>query len=121
MVLRLDDVVTGVTKGVDLTMPIECEECDGSGCAPGTHPQRCATCSGTGEVRTVRRSLIGQIVTSAPCHECSATGEVVPSPCSQCRGEGRVRGPRHLEVEVPAGIDDGQRLRLSGRGPAAPR
>src|SRR5207248_30964 len=65
MVLRLDDVVTGVTKGVDLTMPIECEACDGSGCAPGTHPQRCATCSGTGEVRTVRRSLIGQIVTSA--------------------------------------------------------
>jgi molecular chaperone DnaJ len=121
MVLGLEEVVTGVTKGIDLTMPLECDACDGSGCAPGTHPQTCTTCSGSGEVRTIRRSMLGQIVTSGPCQECGATGQTIPSPCPTCRGEGRVRGPRHLDVEVPAGIDDGQRLRLSGRGPAAPR
>lgn len=121
MVLDLAEVVTGVTKGLDLTMPMACDRCDASGCEPGTHADPCPTCHGTGEVRAVRRSLIGQIVTSGPCETCGATGQVIPSPCSQCRGEGRVRGQRHLEVEVPAGIDDGQRLRLAGRGPAAPR
>lgn len=121
MVLTLADVVSGITKGVDLELPVTCEQCDGSGCAPGTHPQRCPTCSGSGEVRSVRRSMLGQIVTSGPCPECAATGQVIASPCAQCHGDGRVRGTRHLEVEVPAGIDDGQRLRLSGRGPAAPR
>jgi molecular chaperone DnaJ len=121
MTLTLAEVVTGITKGVDLDMPVGCEQCNGSGCAPGTHSERCPNCSGSGEVRTVRRSMLGQIVTSGPCPECSATGQIIPSPCPQCRGDGRIRGSRHLEVEVPAGIDDGQRLRLSGRGPSAPR
>ncbi len=121
MVLDLHEVVTGVRKGVDLSMPIGCEACDSSGCLPGTHSERCATCSGTGEVRSVRRSMIGQLVTSGPCSDCSATGQRIPSPCTACHGEGRVRGERHLDVEVPAGIDEGQRLRLSGRGPAGPR
>jgi molecular chaperone DnaJ len=119
--LSLEEVVAGGTHELDLTMPMACDTCSGSGCQTGTHPQRCATCSGSGEVRTMRRSVLGQLVTSGPCQECSATGEVIPSPCETCRGEGRVRGSVHLPVEVPAGIDDGQRLRLSGRGPAAPR
>lgn len=119
--LTLADTVAGGTRDLDLTMPITCDRCEGSGCQTGTHPERCPTCSGTGEVRTMRRSILGQLVTAGPCPECGATGQVIPSPCEQCRGEGRVRGPRHLQVDVPAGIDDGQRLRLTGRGPAAPR
>ena len=119
--LALVEVVRGGTHELDLSMPVACAECDASGCQPGTHPQTCPTCGGSGEVRSVRRSILGQLVTSGPCHECSATGQVIPSPCPACAGEGRVRSSVRLPVDVPAGIDDGQRLRLSGRGPAAPR
>jgi molecular chaperone DnaJ len=72
-------------------------------------------------VREVRRSILGQIVTAAPCVACSATGSRIPTPCRECRGDGRVRSSKSIDVEVPAGVDDGQRLRLAGRGPAAPR
>ncbi len=119
--LTLEDVVLGARKTLDLQMPVECERCSGSGCAPGTHPDRCPTCEGTGEVRQVRRSLLGQIVTAGPCGACGATGQVIPNPCDACGGGGRVNGSRSIEVDVPRGIDDGQRLRLAGRGPSAPR
>ena len=119
--LTLEDVVFGARKTLTLQMPVECEQCNGSGCAPGTHPDRCATCDGTGEVRQVRRSLLGQIVTAAPCNVCAGTGQVIPNPCERCHGAGRVDGDRSIDVEVPRGIDAGQRLRVAGRGPAGPR
>ena len=72
-------------------------------------------------MREVRRSILGQIVTAAPCVACSATGSRIPSPCKDCRGDGRVRSSKSIDVDVPAGVDDGQRLRLAGRGPAAQR
>jgi molecular chaperone DnaJ len=121
MVLTLQEVVFGAKKTVDLRMPVACETCDGSGCEPGTHPETCPTCGGSGEVRQVRRSLLGQLVTAGPCPQCSATGQIIPSPCPTCHGDGRVNGTRQLEIDVPAGIDDGQRLRLAGRGAAAAR
>jgi molecular chaperone DnaJ len=122
-VIELDLVAAafGATEALELLLPSECDRCEGSGCEPGTHPSRCETCGGTGEVRQVRRSMLGQLVTAAPCATCSGTGQRIPSPCTTCAGDGRVRKTRHIEVEIPAGIDDGQRLRLSGRGPAAPR
>lgn len=119
--LKLEDVVFGTQKSLDLRMPVECETCTGSGCAPGTHASRCGECDGSGEVRQVRRSLLGQIVTAAPCPTCSGTGQTIPTPCEACRGLGAIDGQRTIDVDVPMGIDDGQRLRLSGRGPAAPR
>ncbi|HEV7523801.1 MAG TPA: molecular chaperone DnaJ [Acidimicrobiia bacterium] len=119
--LTLEDVVFGARKTLDLQMPVECDVCSGSGCAPGTHPDRCPTCDGSGEVRQVRRSLLGQIVTAGPCNACGATGQVIPNPCVACGGIGRVNGKSSIEVDVPRGIEDGQQLRLSGRGPAAPR
>jgi molecular chaperone DnaJ len=119
--LSLHEVVFGVKKTLDLRLPVACETCAGSGCAPGTHPERCSTCDGSGEVRQVRRSLLGQLVTAGPCPHCAATGTIIPSPCETCRGEGRVTGTRQLEIDVPAGIEEGQRLRLAGRGAAAPR
>ncbi len=121
LVLGLDEIVFGARKSLDLHMPTECATCTGSGCAPGTHPERCRVCDGTGEVRQVRRSLLGQVVTAGACTACGATGQVVPNPCASCHGSGRVEGSRTIEVDVPPGIDDGQRLRLSGRGPAGPR
>ncbi|MDQ1519004.1 MAG: molecular chaperone DnaJ, partial [Actinomycetota bacterium] len=121
MQLSLQEVVFGAKKTLDLRIPVGCDTCAGSGCAPGTHPERCTACGGTGEVRQVRRSLLGQLVTAGPCPQCAATGTIIPSPCETCRGEGRVTGTRQLEIDVPAGIEEGQRLRLAGRGAAAPR
>jgi molecular chaperone DnaJ len=119
--LTLEDVVLGARKTLELQMFVECERCSATGCAPGTHPDRCPTCDGSGEIRQVRRSLLGQIVTAGPCGACGASGQIIPNPCETCRGEGRVQGRTSVEVDVPRGIDDGQRLRLTGRGPAAPR
>ncbi len=119
--LDLARAAFGATATVEVRLPVPCERCSGSGCEPGTHPARCDVCGGAGEVREVRRSILGQIVTAAPCVACSATGSRIPSPCKDCRGDGRVRSSRSIDVEVPAGVDDGQRLRLAGRGPAAPR
>jgi molecular chaperone DnaJ len=119
--LTLEDVVQGSRRTLDLRMPVECVRCGGSGCMPGTHPARCGACDGTGEVRQVRRSLLGQLVTAAPCTVCAGAGQVIPSPCDACRGAGRVEGSQTIDVEIPRGIDDGQRLRLAGRGPAGPR
>lgn len=121
LTLTLDEVVFGVTKPLEVRLPVPCETCDGSGCAAGTHPARCETCDGAGQVRQVRRSLLGQIVTAGVCPHCGGAGTTIPSPCRDCSGEGRVVGDRRLDVEVPPGIDNGQRLRLSGRGVAAPR
>jgi molecular chaperone DnaJ len=121
LVLDLEEAVFGATKAVELRMPVECERCQGSGCEPGTHPSTCRTCGGGGEIRTVRRTILGQMMTATPCNACRGTGREILSPCRDCRGEGRVTLPATVEVQVPAGIDDGQRLRLAGRGPAAPR
>jgi molecular chaperone DnaJ len=119
--LDLTQAAFGTTATIEVRLPVACSRCEGSGCEPGTHPARCDVCGGTGEVREVRRSILGQIVTAAPCVACSATGSRIPTPCRDCRGDGRVRSTRTIDVEVPSGVDDGQRLRLSGRGPAAPR
>lgn len=119
--LTLPEAAFGVVHTVEIRMPVSCERCDGSGCEPGTHPSRCDVCGGTGEVRQVRRSVLGQMVTASPCGACGATGSRIQSPCRDCRGDGRVSAPRRIDVEVPAGVDTGQRLRLPGRGPAAPR
>lgn len=119
--ISFHDAAFGVTATLEVRMPVTCDTCTGSGASPGTQPERCATCSGTGEVRQVRRTILGQMVTATPCQQCSGTGQIITSPCADCRGDGRVVAERTLEVEVPGGIADGQRLRLSGRGPAAPR
>lgn len=119
--LTLHDVTFGATKTLETRLPVACETCEATGCAPGTHPERCANCGGTGEVRTVRRTVLGQMVTAGPCPYCQGRGTSIPNRCSECNGEGRVMATRSIEVEVPVGIADGQRLRLAGRGAAAPR
>jgi molecular chaperone DnaJ len=121
MELDLTEAAFGVTETLELLLPSPCARCEGSGCEPGTHPSRCDSCGGAGEVRQVRRTILGQLVSAVPCVACAGTGQRISNPCSSCGGDGRVRETRRIEVEVPAGIDDGQRLRLTGRGPAAPR
>ncbi|HEV2426655.1 MAG TPA: J domain-containing protein, partial [Acidimicrobiales bacterium] len=119
--LTLDEAAFGVERQVSVTLPQRCATCAGSGCAPGTAPVTCEECQGTGEVRRVRSSFLGQMVTSAPCARCGATGQRIESPCRDCRGDGRVTATSTLTVSIPAGVEDGSTMRLADRGPAGPR
>jgi len=116
--LRFEEAVFGVGRSTSLRGPVTCEACSGSGAAPGTSATRCPDCSGTGQLRRVRQSILGQVVTSSPCHRCRGLGTTVESPCPQCRGEGRRVEERAVTVEVPPGVDDGTTLRITGAGSA---
>jgi molecular chaperone DnaJ len=118
--LDLADTAFGVTREITLDTAIRCSRCNGAGTAPGTHPQTCQTCSGRGEVQSVQRSFLGQIVTSRPCPDCGGTGSKITHPCPDCAGDGRLRARRNVTIKVPAGVDDGMRLRLSGEGEVGP-
>lgn len=115
------DAVFGSQQEIHVRTAVVCDECNGSGAAPGSKPVTCSDCGGSGQVRRVRQSLLGQMVTTNACARCGATGEVVTSPCTACRGEGRKIKEVSLTVEIPAGVDTGQTLRLTGRGAVGPR
>jgi molecular chaperone DnaJ len=95
--------------------------CEATGAAAGTTPQVCGECGGTGQVRRVRQSILGQMVTAGPCQRCGGIGQVIERPCSECRGEGRRVEDKSYLVDIPAGVDTGSTLRLSGRGAVGPR
>lgn len=119
--LEFAEAVFGAEKQLSVRLPVTCEDCGGSGASPGTQPVVCTDCQGTGEIRRLRNSLLGQVVTTVGCARCQGTGEVIGDPCQSCRGEGRRMEDKDFTVEVPAGVDDGSTLRLAGRGPAGPR
>ena len=118
--LDLDETVFGTTKDITVDTAILCSTCSGAGTAPGTHPATCATCAGRGEVQSVQRSFLGQVVSTRTCPTCAGTGQVIPEPCPQCGGDGRVRARRTISVKVPAGVEDGMRIRLTGHGEVGP-
>ncbi len=119
--LSFEEAVFGADKQVSPRLAVTCATCSGSGARPGTNPATCSVCGGAGEVRRARQTILGQMVTASPCTRCRGLGQVIASPCPDCRGEGRVTEARNYTVEVPAGVDHGSTLRLSGRGPAGPR
>jgi molecular chaperone DnaJ len=116
MQLTLEECATGVTRDLAVDTAIICPDCTGSGCAPGSAPSMCDICGGRGEVQSVQRSFLGQVVTSRPCPNCRGFGEVIPDPCRQCGGDGRVRSRRAVGVRIPAGVAEGMRVRLAGQG-----
>jgi molecular chaperone DnaJ len=118
--LTLEECATGVAKDLTVDTATLCSVCQGSGCAPGTRPMTCDTCRGAGEVQQIQRSLLGQVVTSRPCPVCRGYGEVIPDPCRQCNGDGRVRARRTVRANVPAGVGDAIRVRLAGQGEVGP-
>jgi molecular chaperone DnaJ len=118
--LTLDEAAFGVRRDISVETAVVCETCHGSGCAPGTSPRTCTVCGGVGEIQSVQRSFLGQVMTTRTCHACGGTGEQIPSPCPTCGTEGRIRARRTITVEVPAGIEDGMRIRLSGQGEVGP-
>jgi len=115
------DAVFGCEHPVTVRTAVRCPTCDGSGAGEGTQPVTCLECAGTGQVRRVRQSLLGQMVTAGPCSRCAGLGQVVVTPCPSCRGEGRIVDERTYRVDVPAGVDSGSTLRLAGRGAVGPR
>ena len=119
--ISLREACFGVERTIEVSLPVHCDDCHGSGARTGTTRDRCSECGGAGEVRRVRQSLLGQMVTASPCMRCQGTGEVVLSPCDRCRGDGRVTATKSLTLEIPPGVDTGTQMRLADRGPAGPR
>lgn len=119
--LDLEEVATGTTREVEVDVAVACAACGASGSSSGTGPTRCPTCGGSGQVRRVVRSAFGQLATARPCPDCGGTGAAVGDPCEVCAGEGRMRERRTLSVEIPTGIETGDRLRLAREGEAGQR
>ena len=117
--IDLEEAFTGVSVTVPADIAAACERCGASGAEPGTGTRSCSTCGGAGVVRRVSQNVFGQFVQQRTCPDCDGAGVTLESPCSECRGEGRVVSARSLEIDVPAGIQDGQRIRVRGGGHAA--
>jgi molecular chaperone DnaJ len=116
--LELSEAATGVKREVPFPVTVPCATCQGSGAEPGTEPVACATCGGRGQLQHISRTAFGEFVRSQTCPGCGGAGRVIERPCLDCEGSGRTVEERSLEVEVPAGIHDGQQIRISGEGHA---
>jgi molecular chaperone DnaJ len=116
--IALEDVLEDQNREVSFEAVSVCERCRGNGAEPGTPIETCPQCEGTGQIREVSRSIFGQVVRAMPCNRCGGDGRIPETPCERCGGAGRVSEMRTWEVDIPAGIDDGQRVRISGAGHA---
>lgn len=119
--LEFTEAVFGVQHAVEVRTAVPCEECDASGARSGTQAEACPDCGGSGQVRRVRQSMLGQMVTTGACSRCGGVGRIIPDPCPACSGEGRILADKTYTVDIPAGVDGSSTLRLQGRGAAGPR
>ncbi|MDQ6696574.1 MAG: molecular chaperone DnaJ [Actinomycetota bacterium] len=119
--LAFEQAVFGAKEEVTVRTAVACPTCEATGAAPGKSAETCAQCGGAGQVRQVRQSILGQMVTAGPCPVCGGLGEVIAEPCPDCRGEGRRIEQKTYTVDIPAGVDTGSTLRLSGFGAVGPR
>jgi molecular chaperone DnaJ len=115
-ILEFTDAVFGCQCDVTVRTAVSCEECNSTGAEPGSSAAQCGDCGGTGEVRIVRQTVLGQIVSASVCRRCGGQGQVIASPCQVCSGAGRLIEEKTYTVDVPAGVDEGSTLRLTGRG-----
>ena len=114
--ITLAEAAFGVTRELDFASLVACETCQGSGAAPGTSPETCSKCAGAGAVRVARRGFLGSVMTLTACDLCSGTGQMIRVPCETCHGNGLTSGERSVSVEIPGGVSEGTRLRLTGQG-----
>jgi molecular chaperone DnaJ len=121
LTITFEEAVFGCQKEIELPRWENCSTCHGSGAAPGTSTARCSACQGTGEIRRVQQSIFGQFVNVTMCERCRGEGRVITTPCEKCRGQGRVRTNRRVKVNIPAGVDDGINVRVTGEGEVSSR
>ena len=119
--ISFEEAVFGCQHDIQINRLEMCPTCRGSGAEPGTTPMRCPDCRGTGQIRRAQQSIFGSFVNVTACPRCSGSGEVVTTPCHTCHGEQRVEHTLKLSVDIPAGVDDDTRIRLSGEGEAGTR
>jgi molecular chaperone DnaJ len=116
--LPFTEAVFGVSKDVRVRAAAACQRCGGSGAKPGTEPTVCSRCNGSGQQRTVRQSLLGQLVTATTCPVCAGSGQEIRSPCPECRGQGLLMQDTTLTIDIPPGLESGNQIRYPGRGHA---
>jgi molecular chaperone DnaJ len=116
--LNLEEIVRDSNREIEIPRSEVCPTCNGSGAKPGTTPQRCGTCGGTGQVQKVQSAGFARLVRITACGKCGGKGYLVDSPCKDCRGRGTVERTRKIRIMIPAGVEDGHTLRLRGEGNA---
>lgn len=121
LTITFEEAVFGCQKEIELPRWESCAHCRGNGAQPGTSTSRCSVCQGTGEIRRVQQSIFGQFVNVTMCERCRGEGRVITTPCEKCRGQGRVRNNRRVVVNIPAGVDDGINVRVTGEGEVSSR
>ncbi|MDG7048843.1 MAG: molecular chaperone DnaJ [Nitrososphaerota archaeon] len=114
--VTMQEVYTGVEKEVQIEREVKCKTCNGTGAKPGTSTMTCPTCNGTGQVRKVQSMGFASFVRIEPCPRCHGSGRIIGTPCPTCHGSGHIRSNERLKVRIPAGIDDGDELRVKGEG-----
>ncbi|HEX5827189.1 MAG TPA: molecular chaperone DnaJ [Candidatus Limnocylindrales bacterium] len=119
--ITFEEAVLGTEKEIEFPVLGRCDTCGGSGAKAGSAPVECPQCKGRGEIRSIRQTMLGQMVSATPCPRCRGEGRIVEDPCETCRGEGRTERRRSLRVTIPAGIDEGHQIRLSNEGEVGPR
>jgi len=121
LTITFEEAAFGCEKEISISRIENCSLCQGVGSKPGSQPSRCPNCNGTGQVRRVQQSIFGRFTTTTTCSQCHGEGRIISEPCPQCRGTGREKRQRSILVKIPAGVDDGSQLRLSGEGEAGLR
>lgn len=116
MVLEFEEAIFGKETEITIPKEEECDTCHGSGAKPGTKVKTCSHCQGSGQLNTEQNTPFGRVVNRRVCHYCQGTGKIIPEKCTTCRGTGRVKKQRKIKVNIPAGIDEGQQIRVSGKG-----
>ncbi len=114
--ISFDESISGCVKNLDIVIKDECTNCGGTGAKPGTAPKICAKCRGTGQVTYRQQSLFGMMQSTQPCPDCRGTGKIIEQKCPNCAGTGYTSSKKKIEVTIPAGIDDGQSIRIRGKG-----
>ena len=114
--ITLEEAYNGCEKEIKVTRSELCPTCDGSKSKPGHDPQTCPTCNGTGQIKEVSNTFLGQMVNVRPCRQCGGTGKIITDPCDECHGKGSVRKTKTIKLEIPEGVNEGNHLRVSGEG-----
>ena len=119
--ITFEEAVFGCEKTINITRTEQCQVCGGTGCSPGKKQVTCPNCNGSGQIRRTQQSIFGSFTNIVPCSRCHGEGSIIADPCSHCRGSGKEKQKRNISVNIPAGVDNGTQIRLSGEGDAGDR